>query len=70
MSLPALFSHSADDFGGSSHEVLKRVCTYMAPLGSKAPHETFANLTILLQSSGGQCTIDYQSPNYQPNGNL
>jgi hypothetical protein len=67
VSLPSLFQQYASDFGTNQTELLKKVCSFMAPLGSKAPHETYAELTIMLQSAG-DIQIDYQPINYALNG--
>ena len=70
VSLPALFRRYASDFGATPVDVLKRACGMMAPLGSKAPHESFANLTILLQTGADKIALEYQPVNYTPNGVL
>jgi hypothetical protein len=39
----------ASDFGATDAHVLRRICGFMAPQGSKPPSEAFTNLTIMLQ---------------------
>jgi hypothetical protein len=48
----------ASDFGPTDAHVLRRICGFMAPQGSKPPSEAFTNLTIMLQVRGWDVFIE------------